>query len=93
MLANNDFYKQFNNQQRLTTIQIIYYMPDYQSILQEFLWQALDIPPRFPRMMKFLNYWEKNIEAKIHTVKIGNIEIISSNNIQSIDKIYKLKGK
>jgi len=65
----NDFEKQFSDNYRLTTIEITYRLPDYHSILQEFLWQeflwqTLDRPPEYPRMYKFLDYWIENIERR-----------------------------
>lgn len=87
---NSDFYKQIKDQYRLTTIVVIYRLPDYQSLLQEFIWQELDIPPDYPRMHKFLDYWIEHIEAPIYSVKIANIDIISPSNFKSIDQIYKI---
>jgi len=57
--------------ERLTTITILYWRPDYRSLLQEFLWQTQDLPPEFPRMMKFLNHWRTRIDAVIHRVKLA----------------------
>ena len=45
-------------------------MPDYQHILQEFIWQTYDVKPEYPRVHKFLNYWHDNIEAVIEEIKI-----------------------
>jgi len=55
----------------LTTIQVYYWMPDYRHILQQFIWQTMDVSPEFPRMNKFLHYWEHNIEGPIHDVIIA----------------------
>ena len=55
----------------LTTIQVYYWIPDYRHILQEFMWQTMDVSPEFPRMNKFLRYWEHNIEGPIHDVVIA----------------------
>ena len=55
----------------LTTIQVYYWMPDYRHILQQFIWQTMDVSPEFPRMNKFLHYWEHNIEGPIHDVVIA----------------------
>jgi len=88
---DKSFYKQLNEYFRLTTIQIVYRMPDYQSILQEFLWQTLDHPPHYPRMQRFINYWIENIEAPIHSVKIANVEVISPANFRAVSKFYELK--
>jgi uncharacterized protein Usg len=35
------------------------------------MWQAMDVSPEFPRMNKFLHYWEHNIEGPIHDVVIA----------------------
>lgn len=88
---DTDFYLQLSDNFRLTTVLIIYRIPDYQSILTEFLWQTLDIPPRYPRIYKFVNYWIEHIEAPIHSVKIANTEVISPTNFETISDHYKLK--
>ena len=56
----------------LTTIQIYYYMPDYTSVLNEFIWQTMDVNPTFPRMHKFLNYWRENIDATIKEILLSH---------------------
>lgn len=86
-----DFYLQLSDNFRLTTVIITYRMPDYLSILNEFLWQTLDNPPHYPRIYRFLDHWEKNIEAPIHSVKIANIEVISPANFESVADYYTLK--
>ena len=88
--SHEDFKKQFNDDYRLTTIEITYRLPDYHSILQEFLWQTLDRPPEYPRMYKFLDYWIKNIEAPIYSVKIASVDIIFPGEYKLIDQIYKI---
>ena len=49
----------------LATVDVLYWMPDYQDILQQFVWQTADIRPEYPRIHKFLNYWKDNIDAVI----------------------------
>ena len=56
---------------RLTTAEILYHMPDHPELLQTFLWQELDLAPAFPVLNKFLNFWEKNIEGKLHSVRVA----------------------
>lgn len=57
--------------EQLTLIQVYYYMPDYPSVLNEFVWQTIDLYPRFPRMQRFLNYWSKNIDARINEIYLN----------------------
>ena len=47
-------------------------MPDYNHILQEFIWQTADVRPEYPRVHRFLNYWHDNIEAVIAEVNIAD---------------------
>ena len=56
----------------IVTINVLYWMPDYTHILQEFIWQTSDIRPEYPRVHKFLNYWHDNIEAVISEVNIAD---------------------
>ena len=60
----------------IVTLNVLYWMPDYTHILQEFIWQTSDVRPEYPRVHRFLNYWHDNIEAVISEVNIAdNYEI------------------
>jgi len=56
----------------IVTLNVLYWMPDYTHILQEFIWQTADISPEYPRVHRFLNYWHDNIEAVISEVNIAD---------------------
>lgn len=60
--------------ERLTTIQIYYYIPDYESLLQEFTWQFVDYQPEFPRTHQFVDHWKRNVEARIHTIYLAHCD-------------------
>lgn len=62
---------------RLTTAEIVYRLPDHPSLLQTFVWQKLDAAPKYPALQKFLDFWEREIEAKIHTVRVAQRGIVS----------------
>lgn len=57
--------------ERLTTVNVLYFLPEYDSILQQFIWQTLDIPPRYPRVEKFVDYWEREIDAIIQDIIVS----------------------
>jgi len=59
---------------RITTLQILYYMPDYKNLLQEFVWQTEDLVPEFPRIHKFLIHWKTNIQVPIHTINVSHCD-------------------
>ena len=60
---------------RLTTAEIIYRLPDHPDLLQSFIWQKLDSAPDFPELRRFLEFWSRNIEGKLHSVKIGQARL------------------
>jgi uncharacterized protein Usg len=62
---------------RLTTAEILYHMPDHPDLLQSFIWQELDLAPRFPVLNKFLHFWEKSIEGRLHSVRVAARGLIS----------------
>ena len=68
------------------TVQIYYWMPDYQDILQEFIWQTKDIVPEIPRVHKFLNFWHAGIEAVINEVNVVHSDGAS---YRRIDWLYQ----
>lgn len=62
---------------RLTTAEILYHLPDHPSLLQSFVWQKLDIAPHYPELKKFLGFWTREIDGKLHSVKVASEALIS----------------
>ncbi len=62
---------------RLTTAQILYHLPDHPALLQAYLWQDYDIAPKFPELKKFLDFWAKRIDGKLHSVHVASKSIIT----------------
>ena len=58
----------------LITLNIFYWQPDYENILQQFIWQTMDIKPKDPRVRTFLDYWHNNIDAVVSEVIICDSE-------------------
>lgn len=56
---------------KLTTAEILYFMPDHKNILQLFIWQEFDFYPHFPQLNKFITFWHNEIDAKIHSVRVS----------------------
>jgi len=63
---------------RLTTAEIFYHLPDHPTLLQSFIWQEYDLAPRFPELHRFLDFWSRRIEGKLHSVKVASRGIISA---------------
>lgn len=69
---------------RLTTAEILYHMPDHPAVLQTFIWQELDIAPKFPALNKFLQFWETSLEGKLHSVRVAARGLISDAEIRTV---------
>ena len=65
----------------LTTAEIIYHLPDHPHVLQMYLWQEFDIPPKFPRLIAFIDFWHHNIEGRIETIRVMTAGNLISNSI------------
>jgi uncharacterized protein Usg len=61
---------------RLTTAEILYHLPDHPAVLQSFIWQQLDMAPRFPVLRRFLAFWEREIEGRLHSVRVASVSLI-----------------
>jgi uncharacterized protein Usg len=70
---------------RLATAEVLYYMPDHPALLQTFVWQTLDLAPAYPRIHRFLDFWRREIEAVIHSVRLASGEPLAPPRASSID--------
>lgn len=70
---------------RLTTTEVLYYMPDHPALLQSFIWQTLDLAPRYPRIHKFLDFWRREIDAVIHSVRLASGETLAPPKMNHAD--------
>ncbi len=76
---------------RLATAEIIYYMPDHPSLVQSFVWQTLDLAPRFPRLMNFLDFWRREIEAVIQSVQVASSGLVSPVRWRAVEGEFRLQ--
>ena len=75
---------------QLSTAEILYWMPDFPSVLQSFVWQQYDMPPEFPELHRFLNFWKKNIDATLHTVRVACAETMESPKVRNAEALYRI---
>jgi uncharacterized protein Usg len=68
---------------RLATAEVLYYMPDHPSLLQSFVWQTLDLAPRYPRIHQFLEFWRREIDAVIHSVRLASGETLAPARVRT----------
>jgi len=78
------------NDYRVTTAEILYWMPDHKHVLQSFIWQELDLAPRFPNLTKFLDFWDRTLEGKLHKVMVANTRLIKPAEFKFASGLYQL---
>ena len=71
----------------VASVQVVYYIPDYMSLVNAFVWQTEDQLPEYPRITRFLNYWDKNIDGPIKEVYIYDHE---EAKVRHVDRKYKI---
>lgn len=71
------------NDYRLTTAEILYRLPDHPEILQTYIWQDLDLAPEFPVLHKFLDFWRRELEGEVHSVRVGSASLIAPPSYRS----------
>lgn len=75
----------------LTTANILYRLPDHPSIVQSYVWQEYDIHPEFPQLHKFLDFWTRSLEGKLHSVVVAHAGLIRPAEISVIGTEFRLQ--
>ena len=75
---------------RLTTAEVLYYMPDHPKLLQSFMWQTLDVAPEYPRVHRFLEHWRREIQAVIHSVRLSTVGVVTPAKVRFTDVVGQL---
>ncbi|WP_102959172.1 usg protein [Mangrovicella endophytica] len=74
----------------ITTAEILYRMPDHPGLLQTFSWQFNDIAPDYPRLKRFLDHWEREIEGIIHSVRVMHSGLLTPREVRIVRDAGKL---
>lgn len=83
---DKDFLRQISGY-GLTTAEIHYRMPDQLSLLQVFVWQHYDLAPDFPTLQKFLDFWQRELEGPLHSVRVAHQKLIRPAEFRAVDGI------
>jgi uncharacterized protein Usg len=74
----------------LTTAELFYRLPDHRSVLNSFIWQEYDLAPDHPRLFGFIEFWQKNIEGPLHSVRFTHRKLISAGEWRHVTHEIKL---
>lgn len=85
----DDFRKQIDGF-GLTTAEILYRMPDHPALLQAYVWQEYDRAPDYPVLRGFLDWWRREIEGILHSVRVGHKRLIGPADFQPVRAVLRL---
>ncbi|NIZ60861.1 aspartate-semialdehyde dehydrogenase [Sedimentitalea sp. CY04] len=74
----------------LTTAEFTYYMPDHVHVLNTYVWQDYDLMPDHPKLFKFIEFWQREIEGALHSVRFCHRKMISSGQWRNVKGILRL---
>lgn len=75
---------------RMTTAEITYHLPDHPILLQKYIWQDLDLAPKFPVLRDFLKFWEHTLDGALHSVRISSRALIRPQEFRLVGTSVRL---
>ncbi len=75
---------------RLASAEILYRMPDNPDFLQAYIWQDFDIAPDFPVLLKFLRFWEENLDGPLFSVRVASSQLLTPAEYRAVDGIIRI---
>ncbi|MFO1091163.1 MAG: usg protein [Hyphomicrobiales bacterium] len=88
-MGQSDFARQLDGYS-LTTAEIMYRIPDHRHLLQTYIWQNYDLAPRFPKLIAFLDFWAKNLDGPLHTVRIAHNRLIGPAELKLVGSEWRV---
>ncbi|MQY41519.1 aspartate-semialdehyde dehydrogenase [Epibacterium sp. SM1969] len=74
----------------LTTAEFTYHMPDHAHVLNVFIWQDYDLAPDHPRLFKFIEFWQREIDGPLHSVRFSHRREISAGEWRNVVGEFRL---
>jgi uncharacterized protein Usg len=88
-MVTSDFSRQLAGY-GLTTANILYGLPDHPALLQSFVWQEYDLAPKFPVLLKFLDFWKRELDGPLHSVTVAHSRLIKPAEFRAVNGVMTL---
>lgn len=88
-MASRDFLRQLEGY-GLSTVEIHYHLPDHPDLLQLYVMQQYDVAPRFPVLREFLDFWRRDIEGPLHSVRVAHQRLIGPSEWRAVDGVISI---
>jgi uncharacterized protein Usg len=90
MATSGEFLMQWHGY-GLTTAEIHYHLPEHPAFLQLYVWQDYDTAPDFPTLHAFLDYWQRELEGALHSVRVAHQRLIGPAEWRAIDGVIVMR--
>ena len=74
----------------ITTAEVLYHMPDHPHVLQTFVWQKVDLAPAFPELTRFLDFWKREIEGPLHSMRVASAALTRPAELRYANGVFVL---
>lgn len=74
----------------LTTAEIRYHLPDHPGLLQLYIWQEYDLAPHFPELKNFLDFWERELDGPLHSVRVAHHRLIGPSEWRAVNGVISI---
>ena len=54
-------------------------------MLQTYVWQQYDLAPKFPVLLKFLEFWQRELEGPLHSVEVAHAGLIRPAEFRAVN--------
>jgi uncharacterized protein Usg len=54
------------------------------------VWQDYDLHPRFPKLLRFLDFWAAKLDGKLYRVRVAHTKLIKPSEISFVDGQFRL---
>jgi uncharacterized protein Usg len=75
---------------RMTTAELLYHLPDHPHLLQAFVWQKVDLAPAFPELNRFLDFWRREIDGPLHSVRVASAALTRAAALRYANGVFTL---
>lgn len=74
----------------LTLAEMYYHMPDHPHVLNSYIWQGYDLAPDHPKLFEFIEFWGREIEGPLHSVRFSHRKLIGPGEWRNVTGEFTL---
>jgi uncharacterized protein Usg len=74
----------------VTTAELLYHLPDHPHVLQSYVWQKVDHAPEFPELARFLDFWRREIDGPLHSVRVATAALTRPAELRYANGVFTL---